>query len=56
MSDASGMLVKFNIPYKAQTFAVTDIDNFFFFKSKIRMAFPVLCILQSFLFLFYARF
>ena len=40
MRDASRALVKFDITDISQPLTVTDIDYFFFFKSKIRMRSP----------------
>ena len=38
MRDTAGFRIKLHIAHKAQLFAVTDIDDFFFFRSKIRIA------------------
>ena len=37
MGDAAVFRVKFHIAHKPQLFAVADVDDFFFFKSKIRI-------------------
>ena len=37
MRDAAVFRIKFYIAHKAQLFTVTDVDDFFFFKSKIRI-------------------
>ncbi len=37
MGDAAVFRVEFHIAHKPQLFAVTDVDDFFFFKSKIRI-------------------
>lgn len=41
MCDTSGTLVKFDVTDISQSFTVTDIDDFFFFRSKMRMRSPV---------------
>ena len=38
MRDAAVFRIKFHIAHKAQLFTVTDVDDFFFFRSKIRIA------------------
>ena len=37
VGDAAVFRIKFHIAHKAQLFTVTDVDDFFFFKSKIRI-------------------
>ena len=37
VSDAAVFRVKFHIAHKPELFAVADVDDFFFFKSKIRI-------------------
>ena len=42
MSDASCFFIKFHIPHIPQAFTVTNIDHFFFFKSKMRIPYTYL--------------
>ena len=51
MCNAAGLRVKLHIAHKTEAPAVADVDHFFFFKSKIRIA----CTL-NFLGVFYAYF
>lgn len=49
MGNAAGTDIKLHIAYISEAFTITDIDDFFFFKSKIRIVYT-----RRFLSVFYA--
>jgi len=56
--NAAGAMIKFNISHETQAFAVTDINYFFFFKSKIRITYTLyplnVCYAQNYISLLYS--